>query len=52
MKDREAWLAAIHGAAKSWTQLSDSTAEGHLGCSQILAFMNKAARDVGLWRFG
>ena len=21
--DREAWLAAIHGVAKSWTQLSD-----------------------------
>ena len=21
--DREAWCAAIHGAAKSWTQLSD-----------------------------
>ena len=23
--DREAWRAAIHGAAKSWTQLSDFT---------------------------
>ena len=23
--DREAWRAAIHGAAKSWTQLSDWT---------------------------
>ena len=21
--DREAWLAAVHGATKSWTQLSD-----------------------------
>ena len=21
--DREAWRAAVHGAAKSWTQLSD-----------------------------
>ena len=21
--DREAWLAAIHGVAKSWTRLSD-----------------------------
>ena len=22
-KDREAWCAAVHGAAKSWTQMSD-----------------------------
>ena len=22
-KDREAWHAAVHGIAKSWTQLSD-----------------------------
>ena len=25
VKDREAWRAAVHGAAKSWTQLSDWT---------------------------
>ena len=25
VKDREAWCAAIHGAAKSWTQLGDWT---------------------------
>ena len=24
-KDREAWHAAIHGVAKSWTRLSDRT---------------------------
>ena len=23
--DREAWRAAVHGVAKSWTQLSNST---------------------------
>jgi len=23
MKDREAWNAAVHGVAKSWTRLSD-----------------------------
>jgi len=23
VKDREAWHAAIHGVAKSWTQMSD-----------------------------
>ena len=23
--DREVWLAAVHGVAKNWTQLSDRT---------------------------
>ena len=23
VKDREAWYAAVHGVAKSWTQMSD-----------------------------
>ena len=25
VKDREAWLAAVHGVTKSWTELRDRT---------------------------
>ena len=25
VKDREAWSAAVHGVAKSWTRLNDGT---------------------------
>ena len=34
--DREAWRAAIHGVAKSWTQLSDWT---ELNWSSYLEYM-------------
>ena len=30
MKDRGTWRAAVHGVAKSWTQLSDWTAINHV----------------------
>ena len=30
VKDREAWRAAIHGVAKSWTQLSNWTEQNYL----------------------
>ena len=35
--DSEAWRAAVHGAAKSWTQLSDWTE------------LNWDAIEVGMW---
>ena len=31
--DREAWRATVHGVAKSWTRLSDST---ELNCPVLL----------------
>ena len=30
VKDREAWRAAVHGVAKSWTRLSDQTTTNSL----------------------
>ena len=42
VKDRKAWHAAVHGVAKSWTRLSDWTANnsrmdrGFLTCPRVL----------------
>ena len=61
--DREAWSAANHGVAKSWTRLSDwtelkiplythiffihSSIDGHLGCFHVLSIIN-SAMDTGI----
>ena len=34
--DREAWSVAVHGVAKSWTRLSDST---ELKASSVLSLL-------------
>ena len=33
--DKEAWRAAVHGVAKSWTQLSDGTELGYKKASAL-----------------
>ena len=34
--DRDAWCAAVHGAAKSWTLMSDWTELNHGECVKCL----------------
>ena len=36
VKDREAWRAAVHGVAKSWTQVSNSTATTNAICNHSI----------------
>ena len=44
--DREAWRAAIHGVAKSWTRLSDWT-ELKDTTKKLLEFFNEFSKVVG-----
>ena len=40
MKDSEAWTAAIHGVAKSWTQLSyRTTITNYRNKKQLVSFL-------------
>ena len=43
VRDREAWRAAGHGVAKSWTRLSDRT-ELNLGCTSMKQKRKKGDR--------
>ena len=36
--DREAWCAAVHGVAKSWTGLTDRTVTTRMSYTQLVDF--------------
>ena len=45
--DREAWLAAVHGVTKSWTQLSDNLAEqGRIFILRIIRLKTTYENDI------
>ena len=41
MKDREAWYAAVHGIAKSWTRLSNWTTTKHFKANKYKLFQRR-----------
>ena len=42
---REAWRAAVHGVAKSWTQLSDWKPEGGLNSEHLFLMVLEARKS-------
>ena len=52
VKDREAWLAAIHGVTKSWTQLSDLTRQYNLQKRKIIWICHKLSLDFTIFAIG
>ena len=50
VKDREAWSAAVHGIAKSWTRLSNSTTTGLRSVSTTIRSFLKVVHRAKLWK--
>ena len=48
VKDREAWRAAVHGVAKSWTQLSDWRTTKKTNQIELLEIKNKMGKNKEL----
>ena len=52
VKDREAWLATVHGVTKSWTQLSDWTTTPTVGrLARLQRVEKKGEPEEGLTHF-
>ena len=49
VKDREAWYAAVHGVAQSWTQLSDWTALIQQYCHQYSNLQTSKIKNYKNW---
>ena len=45
VKEREAWCAAVHGVAKSWTQLSKWTTSYNGGCLPVLKIIKEPLEE-------
>ena len=54
VKDQEAWPAAVHGVAKSWTQLSNSTTKNNSihKCTHICIESKKNGTVESIFREG
>ena len=49
VKDREAWRAAVHGVAKSWTRLNDFTFTFHFHVLEKETATHENPGDRGAW---